>query len=78
MIWIFIFKRELLIRDDSFRLILVVSFILFATGIVLHFTDAGRGSFCGALLSPLGSLGLFRSFVISSLDGLIGRQGIPT
>jgi len=60
VIWIFVFKRELLIRDDSFRLILAVSLVLFLVGIVLHFTDAGRRSFCGSLLSPLPSLGLFR------------------
>jgi len=60
VIWIFIFKRELLIREESFRLILGLSVILFLVGILLHFTKVGRDSPCGALLSPLVSLGLFR------------------
>ena len=58
--WIFLFKRELLIEEKSFRVILGISIILFILGIVLHFTEVGRYSASGALLSPLVSLGLFR------------------
>lgn len=57
-----LFKRELLIRKDSFRLVFLVSFILFLTGLMLHFTDVGRYSSSGALLGPLISLALFRLY----------------
>ena len=60
VIWIFIFKRELLIDEKSFRVILGISVALFIVGIMLHFTEAGRYSASGALLSPPVSLGLFR------------------
>ncbi len=58
--FIFILKRELLVDEDSYRLVLWVSVALFAIGLVLHFTEAGRSSASGALLAPLFSLGLFR------------------
>jgi hypothetical protein len=60
---IFLFRRELLIEKESFKLILGASIILFVLGVVLHFTgDAGRYSTSGALLSPLPSLALYRFF----------------
>ncbi len=62
VIYTFLSRRELLIEGEGFRLILGVSAALFATGIVLHFTEAGRYSMSGALLCPLLSLGLFRMF----------------
>ncbi len=39
VIFIFLFKRELLIEKESFRLILAVSIALCLTGVVLHFTE---------------------------------------
>jgi hypothetical protein len=57
---IFLFKRELLVEEESFQLIGAISILLFIAGLVLHFTEAGRYSMSGALLSPLVSLGLFR------------------
>lgn len=60
VIFIFIFKMEMLVRKESFRIILGISFLLFLIGLVLHFTEAGRSSLSGALLCPLLSLGLFR------------------
>lgn len=60
VIWTFIFKRELLIRNKSFMPILGISVVLFLVGVVFHSAGAYRNSFCGALLSPLISLGLFR------------------
>jgi hypothetical protein len=55
-----IFKRELLIRKAPFKIMFGISAALFIAGIMLHFTEVGRSSTCGALLSPLLSLGLFR------------------
>lgn len=59
---IVLFRRELLIQKESFRLILGASIGLFFIGVVLHFTDAGRYSASGALLCPLISLFLFRLY----------------
>ena len=55
-----IFKREMLVREESFRPILTVSVVLFAAGLIIHFTEAGRDSACGALICPLISLGWYR------------------
>ena len=52
-------KRELLVQKESFRIILVISIVLFCGGLALHFTEAGRNSPSGALLAPLISLGLY-------------------
>lgn len=60
MFFVALFKRELLIEKESFRLILGISIALFLAGLMLHFTEAGRDSSSGALLAPLLSLGLFR------------------
>jgi hypothetical protein len=57
---VFLGKRELLIKGESFRLILAISLALFCAGLTLHFTDVGRYSTSGALLAPLTTLGLFR------------------
>jgi hypothetical protein len=59
---IFIVRRELLIEDESYRLILRVSVLLCVVGIVLHFIDMARYSASGVLLSALPSLVLFRLF----------------
>lgn len=55
-----LFKRELLVERESFRLILGVSALLFIAGLALHFSAAWRDSSCGALLAPLISLGFYR------------------
>jgi hypothetical protein len=55
-----IFKRELLIQRWGFKIIFGVSAALFIAGLIIHFTEEGRDSTCGALLSPFLSLGLFR------------------
>ncbi|HEV8140102.1 MAG TPA: hypothetical protein VGP81_10040 [Pyrinomonadaceae bacterium] len=55
-----LFKRELLIESASFRVILIISVILFIVGIALHFTYVGRNSSSGALLTSLMSLGIYR------------------
>ena len=60
VVFIFIFKMELLILKESFRIILYISVALFLAGLVLHFTEAGRYPTSGALICPLMSLGLFR------------------
>jgi len=59
-IWILILRRELLLRQNTFKLLLGISSVLFIIGIVCHFSKIGRDSACGALLAPLVSLGLFR------------------
>lgn len=60
VVLIFIFKMELLILKESFRIILYISVALFLAGLVLHFREAGRYPTSGALICPLMSLGLFR------------------
>lgn len=55
-----LFKRDLLIQKRSFWIILLVSIMLFLAGLVLPLTKAASDSPCGALLSPLLSLALFR------------------
>jgi hypothetical protein len=55
-----LFKRELLVRKDRFRLILGISSVLFLAGITIHFMATGQDSAHGALLVPLISLGLYR------------------
>lgn len=62
VVFIGLFKRELLIEKDTFRLVLWASVILFFVGVVLHFTKLERYSMCGALVIPLVSLGLFRLY----------------
>jgi hypothetical protein len=58
--YIFLTRRELLIKKESFRLILGVSVLLFVIGVVLHFTEVGRLYASEALLCPLSSLLLYR------------------
>jgi hypothetical protein len=55
-----LFKRELLVNRQSFQIILVFSLASFILAIALHFTEPGRRSSSGALLTPLISLGLYR------------------
>jgi hypothetical protein len=55
-------KRELLVKQTSFRIILGVSAALFVAGSVLHFIDPDPYSPCGALLAPLLSLGVYRLY----------------
>jgi hypothetical protein len=57
---IVMFRRELLVAQSTSRIILIASAILFGTGLLLHFTDIGRDSPSGALLTRLFSYGLFR------------------
>jgi hypothetical protein len=57
-----LFKRELLAQRDSFMVILLVTIILFIAGVVLHFAEGNKDSSCGALLTPLLSLCLYRSY----------------
>lgn len=60
-VWVIaLFKRELLVEKEGFRIILGVSITLFLAGLILHFTVAGQQSGAGALLAPLLSLGMFR------------------
>jgi len=54
-----LFERDLLIQKRSFRMILGVSITLFLAGLLLHFTSAWDSS-CGALLTPLFSVVVFR------------------
>jgi hypothetical protein len=54
------FRRDLLTKKESFTVILAISIMLSAIGLLLHFTEAGRIAPSGALLAPLMSLGLYR------------------
>ena len=58
-IWVLILRRELLLRRNTFKLLLGISCVLFIIGIACHFSKISRDSACGALLAPLVSLGLF-------------------
>ena len=60
VIGIFIIKREWLIQQSSFRVILAVSWILFLVGIAFHFAKPSLYSSSGALIAPILTLGLFR------------------
>ena len=40
-----LFKRELLMKKDSVRIILVRSIVVFFVGVVLHFTEGDPNSF---------------------------------
>ena len=57
-----IFNRDLLVRKESFRIILGVSVVLFLAGLIIHFTTPARYFGSGALLAPLLSLALFHLF----------------
>lgn len=61
VIIIALWKREWLSQGNSLRIILGTSIALFITGLVLHFSE-DRDSSCGALLTPLFTLGLYRLF----------------
>jgi hypothetical protein len=60
VILIALFRREWLIQKQTFRVIMLISFIMFAVGLILHFTTVGRATPSGALLAPLLTLGFFR------------------
>lgn len=55
-----LFKRELLVKVGPSGSIFAVSLALFILGIAFHFTDVGRHSLSGALLSPLMCFGLYK------------------
>lgn len=54
------FRRQLLVQERSFKLILACAIALFTVGILLHFTEHGRAAPSGALLAPLICLALYR------------------
>src|SRR5437660_3307125 len=60
VIFIAFLNRDLLARRRTFVLILVISIVLFLTGIVLHFIERDSDSSSGALLTPLVTLALYR------------------
>jgi hypothetical protein len=60
VIAIALFKREILVRKDSFRIVLVSSIALFLEALLIHFVEKDPNSSSGALLVPLLSLGLYR------------------
>ena len=56
---IFLIKRELLIGDSRF-IILILAVAMFLAGIALHFTASGRDSASAAFVCPLITLGVFQ------------------
>jgi len=54
------FKRELLLKQRSFRLLCIISLGLFAAGTFIHVNYSGRYRGSGALFNPLISLLLYR------------------
>jgi hypothetical protein len=59
VIGIFTFKPDLLIREKTFKIVLLFCASEFLLGIVLHFTAQAYFA-AGALLAPLPTLGFFR------------------
>ena len=57
-----LFKREILIQEENFEIILILCVLLFVAGLVLHFANIGRTHPVGALLTPLLTLGQYRLF----------------
>ena len=55
-----IFRRELLIEEFSFIIILAISSVLFVTGLIVHFIAPEKYPGIGAFLCPLLSLALYR------------------
>ena len=53
VILIALFKRELLVQVPSSKVILLISTILFCIGVILQFTEVGKGTLSGFLLCPL-------------------------
>src|SRR6267142_132885 len=60
VVFIALFKRELLVQRESFIGMLLLSILLFLAGVFLHFTESDKDSSSGALLTPLLSLCLYR------------------
>ena len=58
---VFVFKRELLISKNGFKLILSISAVLFTIGLFCHIAFPGTKSASGALLLPLMHLILYRA-----------------
>jgi hypothetical protein len=64
-LWInglFLFRREWLMEEEKYQLILRIAGIGFLVGLALHLLDGMRFYTSGALLAPLLALGLFRLF----------------
>ena len=59
VIFIFTFKPDVLIREKTFKIVLLFCAAEFLVGIVLHFTPQAHSA-AGALLAPLPTLGYFR------------------
>jgi hypothetical protein len=59
VIGVFTFKPDLLIREKTFKIVLLFCVAEFLLGIVLHFTSQAHSA-AGALLAPLPTLGFFR------------------
>ena len=60
VIWIALFKRELLVDRETVPTIVAIAIGLFIVGIFFHFTASGRESASGALLWPILSFGWYR------------------
>jgi hypothetical protein len=59
VIAVVLFKRDLLFRPETFKIILGVSAVLFTAGLVLVLIRREKIDMEGALLSPMVSVGLF-------------------
>jgi hypothetical protein len=63
VVYTFLMKRELLVQERSFRIILLISVVLFFVGLVdlaRYFTGMERYFVSGALLCPLITLAQYR------------------
>lgn len=54
-----LFRRDLLFRPETFKIILGISAVLFTAGLVLILIKRAKSNMEGALLSPMVSIGLF-------------------
>lgn len=60
---IFLIKRDWLFKRKSFNVILVITVLLFLTGLIIRFIEQWQTSFSFALLTPLLSLVIFRLYL---------------
>ena len=57
--FVFGLKLDLLLKRTTFKVVLTIATMLFAVGLVLHFTAEASHSAAGALLAPLPMVGYF-------------------
>ena len=57
--FVFGLKLDVLLRRTTFRVVVTIATIVFAIGLIVHFTAEASDSAAGALLAPLPMVGYF-------------------